>query len=61
MHKKRYHSIVEIKDINKWNPADIYLANQSIKRIIKELSEAKKDSKTYSFDFLNEKIKIFNG
>ena len=51
-------NIVEIKDINKWNPADIYLANkEGIKGIADELVEANKNKTSYSFDYLNEKIK----
>ena len=56
--EKEISEFIGFKDINKWNPADIYLANKAGEDgIVKELNEAKKDSKTYSFDFLNEKIK----
>jgi len=57
--QKKIPEFIGFKDINKWNPADIYLANKVGERAIsQELQEAKKDAKTYSFDFLNEKIKI---
>jgi len=57
--EKKIPAFIGFKDINKWNPADIYLANKTGEEgIAKELQEAKKDVKTYSFDFLNEKIKI---
>jgi hypothetical protein len=57
--QKKIPEFIGFKDINKWNPADIYLANKVGERdISQELQEAKKDVKTYSFDFLNEKIKI---
>ena len=57
--QKKIPEFIGFKDINKWNPADIYLANKVGERAIsQELQEAKKDVKTYSFDFLNEKIKI---
>ena len=56
--QKRIPTFIGFKDINKWNPADIYLANKiGQDEISKELSEAKRDIKSYSFDFLNEKIK----
>ena len=56
--QKRIPTFIGFKDINKWNPADIYLANKTGKsEISKELLQAKKDIKSYSFDFLNEKIK----
>ena len=43
-------SIVEIKDINKWNPADIYFANATAKKLIsKELERARGLKKTYTF------------
>jgi hypothetical protein len=43
-------SIVEIKDINKWNPADIYFANATAKKLIgDELNRARKLKKTYTF------------
>ena len=49
---------IGFKDINKWNPADIYLANKEGEEgISKELKEAKQDPSTYSYDYLNEKIK----
>jgi len=55
---KEIPTFIGFKDVNKWNPADIYLANKDGETAIsKELLEAKKDIKTYSFDFLNEKIK----
>jgi len=57
--EKRIPTFIGFKDINKWNPADIYLANKTGQsEISKELLEAKKDIKSYSFDFLNEKIKF---
>ena len=50
---------IGFKDINKWNPADIYLANKEGEEgIAKELKEAKQDPSTYSYDYLNEKIKM---
>ena len=56
--EKEIPSFIGFKDINKWNPADIYLANQTgITGISDELKEAKKNIKTYGFDYLNEKIK----
>jgi len=56
--EKRIPTFIGFKDINKWNPADIYLANKiGQDEISKELSEAKRNIKSYSFDFLNEKIK----
>jgi len=56
--EKKIPAFIGFKDINKWNPADIYLANKAGEEgIAKELQEAKKDSKTYSYDYLNEKIK----
>jgi hypothetical protein len=56
--EKKIPGFIGFKDINKWNPADIYLANKAgEKGISQELQEAKKDVKTYSFDYLNEKIK----
>ena len=43
-------SIVEIKDINKWNPADIYFANATAKKLINdELNRARKLKDTYIF------------
>ena len=56
--EKKIPAFIGFKDINKWNPADIYLANKTGEEgIAKELQEAKKDPKTYSYDYLNEKIK----
>jgi hypothetical protein len=56
--EKEIPEFIGFKDINKWNPADIYLANKEGEEgITKELKEAKKDTKTYSYDYLNEKIK----
>jgi len=56
--EKEIPEFIGFRDINKWNPADIYLANNVGEDSIKqELQEAKKDIKTYSFDYLNEKIK----
>jgi len=56
--EKKIPDFIGFKDINKWNPADIYLANKVGENAIsQELQEAKKDVKTYSFDYLNEKIK----
>ena len=56
--EKKISDFIGFKDINKWNPADIYLANKVGENAIsQELQEAKKDVKTYSFDYLNEKIK----
>jgi len=44
------NNIVEIKDINKWNPADIYFANnQAVEELQKELSRAQSLKDTYSF------------
>ena len=43
-------NIVEIKDINKWNPADIYFANATAKKLItNELNRARKLKDTYTF------------
>ena len=43
-------NIVEIKDINKWNPADIYFANTTAKKLINdELNRARKLKDTYTF------------
>ena len=43
-------SIVEIKDINKWNPADIYFANATARKLIgNELDRARKLRTTYTF------------
>jgi len=43
-------NIVEIKDINKWNPADIYFANnKAIELLTKELSRAQGLKSTYTF------------
>ena len=56
--EKEIPEFIGFRDINKWNPADIYLANDVGEESIKqELKEAKKNIKTYSFDYLNEKIK----
>ena len=56
--EKEIPQFIGFKDINKWNPADIYLANkEGIKGIANELAEANKDKISYSFDYLNEKIK----
>jgi hypothetical protein len=56
--EKEIPQFIGFKDINKWNPADIYLANkEGIKGIADELVEANKNKTSYSFDYLNEKIK----
>lgn len=56
--QKRIGEFIGFTDINKWNPADIYLANKEGEDgISKELKEAKQDPSSYSFDYLNEKIK----
>ena len=56
--EKEIPQFIGFKDINKWNPADIYLANkEGIKGIADELVEANKNKTSYSFDYLNERIK----
>ena len=52
--KKDIPKIIGFTDINKWSPADIYLANPTAKTILKkELNSANKD---YTFDELNTTI-----
>ena len=52
--KKDIPKIIGFTDINKWSPADIYLANPTAKtRLQKELRES---AKLYTFDDLNSAV-----
>ena len=48
---------IKFGNVNKWSPADMYLASkESKKQINSQLREATKESKTYTFGNLNELI-----
>ena len=49
--------VIGFRDINKWNPADIYFANGNAKRALQdELKLSMKDGTSYTFEDLNTRI-----
>jgi len=55
--KKQYTRSIPFSNINKWSPADMYFASKDAKLIIaKEVADAKKNLRAYTFMELNETI-----
>ena len=55
--KLSYTKSIPFSNINKWSPADMYFASKDAKSVIaKELTEAKQNTRAYTFIELNDMI-----